>query len=95
MIMACQADDPGRAGAIHRRRLRFCLLYLGSGRCEETGGGDPMPKRCLLLALGNDILKDDGVGRAAAGLLRSEFKEAVDIVEAPGTGLALLELLAG
>jgi hydrogenase maturation protease len=53
------------------------------------------PKRCLLLALGNDILKDDGVGRAAAGLLRSEFKEAVDIVEAPGTGLALLELLAG
>ena len=54
-----------------------------------------MPKRCLLLALGNDILKDDGVGTVAAGLLRSEFKATVDIVEAPGTGLALLELLAG
>ncbi len=54
-----------------------------------------MSKRCLLLALGNDILKDDGVGIVAAGLLRSEFKEAVDIVDAPGTGLALLELLAG
>jgi hydrogenase maturation protease len=54
-----------------------------------------MAERCLLLALGNDILKDDGVGLAAASLLRSEFKEAVDIVEAPGTGLALLELLAG
>jgi hydrogenase maturation protease len=54
-----------------------------------------MPKRCLLLALGNDILKDDGVGTVAAGLLRPEFNEAVDIVEAPGTGLALLELLAG
>jgi Ni,Fe-hydrogenase maturation factor len=54
-----------------------------------------MPKRCLLLALGNDILKDDGVGLAAASLLRSEFKGAVDIVEASGTGLALLELLAG
>jgi hydrogenase maturation protease len=54
-----------------------------------------MGKRCLLLALGNDILKDDGVGLAAAGLLRSEFKEAVDIVEASGTGLALLELLEG
>jgi hydrogenase maturation protease len=52
-----------------------------------------MPKRCLLLALGNDILKDNGVGLAAAGLLRSEFKGAVDVVEAPGTGLALLELL--
>lgn len=54
-----------------------------------------MPKRCLLLALGNDLLKDDGIGTVAAGLLRSEFKEAVDIIEAPGTGLALLELLAG
>ena len=54
-----------------------------------------MPKRCLLLALGNDILKDDGVGLAAAGLLRSEFKGAVDFLEASGTGLALLELLAG
>ncbi len=54
-----------------------------------------MPKRCLLLALGNDILKDDGIGTVSAGLLRAEFKEAVDIVEAPGTGLALLELLAG
>ncbi len=54
-----------------------------------------MPKRCLLLALGNDILKDDGIGMIAAGLLRSEFKEAVDIVEAPETGFALLELLAG
>ena len=54
-----------------------------------------MPKRCLLLSLGNDILKDNGVGLAAAGLLRSEFKGTVDIVEAPGTGLAFLELLAG
>jgi hydrogenase maturation protease len=54
-----------------------------------------MSKRCLLLALGNDILKDDGAGMLAAGLLRPEFQEAVDVVEAPGTGLALLELLAG
>jgi hydrogenase maturation protease len=95
MIMACQADDPGNAGAIHRRRPRFRKVYQGSGRWEETGGMDRMLKRCLLLALGNDILKDDGVGLAAASLLRSEFKGAVDIVEASGTGLALLELLAG
>jgi hydrogenase maturation protease len=54
-----------------------------------------MPKRCLLLALGNDLLKDDGIGTVAAGLLRPEFMEAVDIFEAPGTALALLELLAG
>jgi hydrogenase maturation protease len=56
---------------------------------------DGMPRRCLLLALGNDILKDEGVGLAAARLLRAEFQEAVDIVEAPGAGLALLELLEG
>jgi len=54
-----------------------------------------MPRRCLLLAIGNDILKDEGVGLAAARLLRAEFKETVDIVEAPGAGLALLELLEG
>ncbi|MGA9754954.1 MAG: hydrogenase maturation protease [Desulfobaccales bacterium] len=54
-----------------------------------------MPRRCLLLALGNDILKDDGVGLATARLLRDEFQKSVDIVEAPGAGLALLELLEG
>jgi hydrogenase maturation protease len=54
-----------------------------------------MPRRCLLLALGNDILQDDGVGLTAARLLRDEFQKSVDIVEAPGAGLALLELLEG
>jgi hydrogenase maturation protease len=54
-----------------------------------------MPRRCLLLALGKDILRDDGVGIAAARLLREEFQEAVDIVEAAGAGLALLEILEG
>lgn len=54
-----------------------------------------MPRRGLLLVLGNDILRDDGVGIAAARLLREEFQEAVDIVEASGTGLALLEILEG
>jgi hydrogenase maturation protease len=54
-----------------------------------------MPHRCLLLALGNDILKDDGVGLAAVQILRPEFQGAVDIMESPGPGLALLELLEG
>jgi hydrogenase maturation protease len=54
-----------------------------------------IPQRCLLLALGNDILKDEGVGLAAARLLRAEFQEEVDILEVPGAGLALLELLEG
>jgi hydrogenase maturation protease len=51
--------------------------------------------RCLLLALGNDILGDDGVGLAAARLLKEEFQEAVDIVETFGAGLALIKLLEG
>jgi hydrogenase maturation protease len=62
---------------------------------KDTGEMDRTPPRCLLLALGNGIFTDDGVGLAAASLLRSEFKGTVDIVEAAKTGLALLELLAG
>jgi hydrogenase maturation protease len=54
-----------------------------------------LPRRCLLLALGNDFLKEDGVGLVAARLLKAEFQDAIDIVEAPGAGLALLNLLAG
>jgi hydrogenase maturation protease len=50
-------------------------------------------QRCLLLALGNDILGNDGAGFTAARLLREEFEETVDIVEAPGARLVLLELL--
>jgi hydrogenase maturation protease len=52
-----------------------------------------MTPRCLLLALGNDILGNDGAGFIAARLLREEFQETVDIVEAPGAGLVLLKLL--
>jgi hydrogenase maturation protease len=52
-----------------------------------------MAPRCLLLALGNDILGNDGAGFTAARLLREEFQETVDIVEAPEARLVLLELL--
>jgi len=52
-------------------------------------------RRILLLALGNDILGDDGVGLAAARILRREFQEDVEIVESSEAGLALLELLEG
>ena len=52
-----------------------------------------MAPRCLLLALGNDILGKDGAGFTAARLLREEFQETVDIVEAPEARLVLLELL--
>ncbi|MCX7719188.1 MAG: hydrogenase maturation protease [Candidatus Sumerlaeaceae bacterium] len=50
--------------------------------------------RPLVLALGNDILGDDGVAFAAARALGAEFGGAVDIVMTGEAGLALVEFLA-
>ncbi len=53
-------------------------------------------KRLLVLALGNDILGDDGVGFAAARLLKKELPEDfADIQETAESGLALLDFLEG
>jgi hydrogenase maturation protease len=49
----------------------------------------------LLLALGNDILGDDGVGFLAARALRDELDGIVDVVESGEAGLALLEMIEG
>ena len=51
------------------------------------------PKKTLVLALGNDILGDDGVAFHAARLLRSEFPKSVEVVETGETGLPLLDHL--
>jgi hydrogenase maturation protease len=50
-------------------------------------------RRTLILALGNDILGDDGIGFHAARLLHSEFSGEVDVVETSESGLALLDHL--
>ena len=55
----------------------------------------PRRRPILLLALGNDILGDDGAGLAAARALREEFADEVDVVESGEAGLALLDLMAG
>lgn len=49
----------------------------------------------LLLALGNDLLGDDGVGLMAARALRPDYGDSVDILECGEAGLALVELLEG
>ncbi|MFA6002984.1 MAG: hydrogenase maturation protease [Elusimicrobiota bacterium] len=49
----------------------------------------------MVLALGNDILGDDGVGFHAARSLGTEFPEGVDVVETGEAGLALLDHLEG
>lgn len=52
--------------------------------------------KSLILGLGNDILKDDGIGiHAARALKRSIQDEQVEIVESALGGLALLDLLPG
>jgi hydrogenase maturation protease len=94
---ACCHPSPGQTatGLPWGARLRVGgpeRPWIGRG---ENVNMNRMPRRGLLLALGHDVLKDDGVGIAAAKLLQEEFQEAVDIVEAPGTGLALLEILEG
>ncbi|HAM37005.1 MAG TPA: hypothetical protein DEB40_07235 [Elusimicrobia bacterium] len=51
--------------------------------------------RTVILALGNDILGDDGVGFHAARQLRQEFLDGVDVIETGEAGLALLDHLEG
>ena len=48
-------------------------------------------KDILVLALGNEQLKDDGVGLAAGRALDRLFAGRVDVVEAPESGLGLLD----
>lgn len=49
----------------------------------------------IVLALGNDLLGDDGVGWEAARQLAEQVPPFVHIVETGEAGLALLELLEG
>lgn len=49
----------------------------------------------LVLAMGNDLLSDDGVALHAARLLRRIVPEHVDVVETGEAGFALLEHLEG
>ena len=56
---------------------------------------NPRERPILLLALGNDIMGDDGVALAAGRILRKSFTEDVDHVETPGADLALLEVMSG
>lgn len=51
--------------------------------------------RTLVLALGNDLLGDDGVGLEAARRIAGQVDSSVDVVETGEAGLALLELLEG
>lgn len=62
---------------------------------RRMAGGNSDGAKTLVIALGNDILGDDGVGFHAARLLRKEFGDAADFVETGESGLALLDHLEG
>jgi len=49
----------------------------------------------LVLALGNDLLGDDGVGLEAARQIAGQVDGSVEVVETGEAGLALLELMEG
>lgn len=54
-----------------------------------------MKKTTLLLALGNDLLADDGIGLAAAREIAREAPPGVAVEETGEAGLALVELMMG
>lgn len=55
-----------------------------------------VPAPYLVLALGNDLLGDDGVALAAARTLGEEFNDGqVDVIESSEAGLALMEIMSG
>jgi hydrogenase maturation protease len=54
----------------------------------------PAP-RTLVLALGNELLSDDGVGVVAADSLRERLAGLADVVVSPLAGVALLETFLG
>ena len=54
-----------------------------------------MKNEILLLSLGNDILKDDGVGLFAGREVKKKFNGKIDFVESAESGLALLDHLIG
>jgi hydrogenase maturation protease len=61
----------------------------------STSESTPRRSANLVLALGNDLLGDDGVGLLAARALAADWAEDAEIVESGESGLALLELLEG
>jgi hydrogenase maturation protease len=56
---------------------------------------EPKAKEILVLALGNDLLGDDGVAWAAADRLEVQFSNRARVLKTAECGLALLELMLG
>jgi hydrogenase maturation protease len=55
----------------------------------------PAEREILVLALGNDLLGDDGVAWAAADSLDDQYGDRLQVTKTAECGLALLELMLG
>jgi hydrogenase maturation protease len=55
----------------------------------------PREHDTLILGFGNDIMGDDAIGLIVAREVGDRFRGAVDVLEAPVAGFALLDLLQG
>ena len=55
---------------------------------------NPALKSTLLLAMGNDIMGDDGVALVAARILQEELVDGVDFEDTAEPGLALLDIMS-
>lgn len=56
---------------------------------------EPRKNKILILALGNDIMGDDGAALAAADLLEKQYADEIDIFRISSAGFMLLDLLEG
>lgn len=54
-----------------------------------------MPHSILLLALGNDIMRDDAAALIATGILKEQFSGRVDFVSTIKVGLTLMDIMSG
>lgn len=54
-----------------------------------------MKADCLLIGIGNEYRRDDGVGLNVARALKGRSLQAVTVVEHSGEGASLIELLSG
>jgi len=54
-----------------------------------------MPYSTLLLALGNDIMRDDAAALVAADILKERFSGRVDFVSTIKVGLTLMDIMSG
>ncbi|MCX6152681.1 MAG: hydrogenase maturation protease [Candidatus Kapabacteria bacterium] len=54
-----------------------------------------MQDKILIIALGNDLLGDDGLGIVASAILRERLHDIIEIEDVFGGGLELLDLIEG